>query len=318
MRPYNDIQLNRSTLLREFNTRIDDIEYVWHRDEDDRMIEVFSGAGWQLQLDNQLPVLLESGCEYHIPAGIWHRLHKGQDNLTILIFEGKKKKKKADGMRSVRKGADKNPKVTRMDFLPDDVLDDIAKEKNEGKKKKKTDFDIGGQDQYRAKRSQKQIDKQADLTRKYNAAKTEKQRQKYRDMIDRSREKEGVNETLTLSRYQLNELISETVEAEKLALMLEKIEELEEKKKRKKSGKSKKGLSKAVKKSLDKKADRRCLTRGSVYAEFRKGLAAYYSSGSRKGMSAHQWAHARVNSAQPSKSWASVKKRKKCPKKKKK
>jgi hypothetical protein len=39
-------------------------------------------------------------------------------------------KKKPDGMRSVRKGADKNPKVTKMDFLPDDVLDDIASEKD--------------------------------------------------------------------------------------------------------------------------------------------------------------------------------------------
>ena len=87
------------------------------------------------------------------------------------------------------------------------------------------------------------------------------------------------------------------------------------KRKKKRSGST---LSKAVKKSLDKKADRRCLTRGSVYAEFRAGLGAYYSSGSRKGMTAHQWAHARVNAAQPSKKWATVKKRKKCPKKKKK
>ena len=51
---------------------------------------------------------------------------------------------------------------------------------------------------------------------------------------------------------------------------------------------------------------------------YKRGLGAYYSSGSRRGMTAHQWAHARVNSANPSKSWARVKKRKKCPKKKKK
>ena len=134
-------------------------------------------------------------------------------------------------------------------------------------------------------------------------------------------QKNSSNESIMITSNQLSDLISEVVEAEKLALMLEKIEDLEEKKKRKKrkkSGKSSKGLSKAVKKSLDKKADKRCFTRGSVYAEFRKGLAAFYTSGSRKGMSAHQWAHARVNSANPSKSWASVKKRKKCPKKKKK
>ena len=69
--------------------------------------------------------------------------------------------------------------------------------------------------------------------------------------------------------------------------------------------------------SLKKKAEKRGLTPGSVYAEYRKGLAAWASSGSRKGMSQHQWAHARVNSANPSKSWAVVKKAKKKKKKKK-
>ena len=75
-------------------------------------------------------------------------------------------------------------------------------------------------------------------------------------------------------------------------------------------------LSKKVKKSLDKKAEKRGLTKGSVYKEFEKGLAAYASSGSRKGMTAHQWAHARVNSATPSKDWAVVKKSKAKKKKK--
>ena len=42
--------------------------------------------------------------------------------------------------------------------------------------------------------------------------------------------------------------------------------------------------------------------------EYIKGLGAYYSSGSRPGMSSHQWAMARVNAASPSKSWANVKK----------
>lgn len=106
--------------------------------------------------------------------------------------------------------------------------------------------------------------------------------------------------------------LNDRIEEIKLYSVLDEYEDyLEEKKKA--SGK----LSAAVKKSLDKKADRRCLTRGSVYSEFRKGLAAWLSSGSRKGMGQHQWAHARVNSANPSKSWATVKKRKKCPKKKK-
>lgn len=90
---------------------------------------------------------------------------------------------------------------------------------------------------------------------------------------------------------------------------------LDEAKRKRKSKKKKKksssgGLSAKTKKSLDKKAEKRGFTKGSVYAEFRRGLKAFASSGSRKGMSAHQWAHARVNSANPSKSWAVVKKSK--------
>ena len=68
------------------------------------------------------------------------------------------------------------------------------------------------------------------------------------------------------------------------------------------------GLSAATKETLRKKAHKRGFTPSSVYAEFRKGLAAWATSGSRKGMTQHQWAHARVNSATPSKSWAIVKK----------
>jgi len=74
-------------------------------------------------------------------------------------------------------------------------------------------------------------------------------------------------------------------------------------------------LSKKTKETLKKKADKRGLTPGSVYSEYRKGLAAWATSGSRKGMSQHQWAMARVNSANPSKSWAVVKKSKKKKKK---
>ena len=94
------------------------------------------------------------------------------------------------------------------------------------------------------------------------------------------------------------------------------LDEAKRKKKAKKKKKSKKksssgGLSAATKATLKKKAEKRGLTPGSVYAEYRKGLAAWATSGSRKGMSQHQWAHARVNSATPSKSWAVVKKAKK-------
>ena len=55
-------------------------------------------------------------------------------------------------------------------------------------------------------------------------------------------------------------------------------------------------LSKKTKETLKKKAEKRGLTPGSVYAEFKKGLAAWATSGSRSGMAQHQWAMARTNS----------------------
>jgi uncharacterized protein YktB (UPF0637 family) len=123
-------------------------------------------------------------------------------------------------------------------------------------------------------------------------------------------------------RFDTGMYLSEAMKRE-LDEFVELLDEKKRRKKRRKKRKSTKrksskrkkkssagGLSAATKETLKKKAKRRGLTPSSVYAEYRKGLAAYYSSGSRKGMSAHQWAHARVNSANPSKSWAVVKKAK--------
>ena len=112
-----------------------------------------------------------------------------------------------------------------------------------------------------------------------------------------------------LDRKKIRKMITESL-----------LELLEAKRKRSKKKKSKpkakkktasKTLSKKTKETLKKKAQSKGYTPGSVYAEYRRGLGAYYSSGSRPGMSPHQWAMARVNSAlQGGKSWANVKKSK--------
>ena len=195
-----------------------------------------------------------------------------------------------------------------MDFLPAEVLDDIADEIEEA---------ASDNPQYAAGRSTSNKACLDAAVNAYNKAKKTDGKADDQAAIKR-REKCAEGKSITrLSESQIRVMINDAIEEAKLDAVLNEIEDqINEKKKKKKSGSRK--LSKAVKKSLDKKADRRCLTRGSVYREFRAGLGAYYTSGSRKGMSPHQWAHARVNSANPSKKWAKVKKRKKCPKKKKK
>lgn len=69
-------------------------------------------------------------------------------------------------------------------------------------------------------------------------------------------------------------------------------------------------LSKETEDKIRKVADEKGYTFSSLKQEYIKGLGAFYSSGSRPGMTAHQWAMARVNKATPSKSWANVKKKK--------
>ncbi len=76
--------------------------------------------------------------------------------------------------------------------------------------------------------------------------------------------------------------------------------------------KKKKGckLSKSTEKKIRDVAEKKGYTFGSLKSEYCKGLGAFYSSGSRPGMTAHGWAMARVNKATPSKPWANVKKSK--------
>ena len=69
-----------------------------------------------------------------------------------------------------------------------------------------------------------------------------------------------------------------------------------------------KKLSKETLAKIRKVALKKGYSFASLKQEYIKGLGAYYSSGSRPGMTAHQWAMARVNAASPSKSWANVKK----------
>lgn len=69
-------------------------------------------------------------------------------------------------------------------------------------------------------------------------------------------------------------------------------------------------LSKETLAKIRKVALKKGYSFADLKREYQKGLGAFYSSGSRPGMTAHQWAMARVNAAGPSKSWAHVKKTK--------
>lgn len=83
MKPYQDIQKESNTVIRVFDQDIDPIELMWHRDQEDRIVEAVDPTDWQVQLDNELPTLINR--QIFIPKYVWHRTIKGTGPLKIKI-----------------------------------------------------------------------------------------------------------------------------------------------------------------------------------------------------------------------------------------
>ena len=330
--PFRQKRLDGNTLLREFSKDVDSEELVWHRDKRDRVVQVMVGEGWMFQRDNSVPVEICEGDVFKIKAGQYHRLLKGDTDLVVRIFEqqtlsedittthyvsGAAATGRQDDKGNSTSTGDKGVAVVENDVDEDAFTYKVAKAALDDKKKvkigdkehpvkmsKKKAKEIVGESgkkpshprQYGAPSGSKR-DKQLDASvADMKSDDPEKRARAYRRrerMEKKERSKPGFKNTprpdtkkeshMRITENELREAIREILREE---------------------------LSAATKETLKKKAEKRGLTPGSVYAEFKKGLAAWASSGSRKGMSQHQWAHARVNSANPSKSWAVVKKSK--------
>ena len=83
--PFEQIKLSENKVKRTFAASVDSSELIWHLDKEDRLVTVLEGSKWLLQLDNQLPKVLESGQTYFIPKMTYHRLIKGNSELILEI-----------------------------------------------------------------------------------------------------------------------------------------------------------------------------------------------------------------------------------------
>ena len=86
-KPYTNLETTDSYIIREFNENIDPIELLWHRDLENRTVEILEGDGWKFQKENKLPVELKEGVRILIPKLEWHRIIKGNTTLKIKIEE---------------------------------------------------------------------------------------------------------------------------------------------------------------------------------------------------------------------------------------
>ena len=84
--PYQQ-QIIDNKKLRIFSPNVDSEELKWHRDRENRLVEILEGENWYLQMDDELPKKLIVGEKYYIAMGVYHRVIKGDSELKILITE---------------------------------------------------------------------------------------------------------------------------------------------------------------------------------------------------------------------------------------
>ena len=72
--PFKEVLLESNSMydkvLREFSKDLSNEELNWHRDKEDRLVEVKKGSGWYLQMENEIPVLMSEGLKFHINENI--------------------------------------------------------------------------------------------------------------------------------------------------------------------------------------------------------------------------------------------------------
>ena len=86
MSTYTDENTN-GYKIRTFDKDVPDNELIWHRDQNDRMVEVVNGYVWKFQFDNELPLDLKPGDILYIKKDRIHRVIKGYSDLTLKIKE---------------------------------------------------------------------------------------------------------------------------------------------------------------------------------------------------------------------------------------
>lgn len=85
MLPYKEQTIDDYT-LREFSQDTSSLELVWHRDKEDRYVEVINSTDWLFQLDNHPPQSFPKH-KLFIPKETYHRLIKGTGNLVVKIYK---------------------------------------------------------------------------------------------------------------------------------------------------------------------------------------------------------------------------------------
>lgn len=278
MKEYSDKILREGVRLRRFKSENLLEESTWHRDANDRLVEVIQSKGWQIQVDNRVPILMREGDVYRIPAGMWHRVIPSKDDLVILI-----KEMVTEDPLDVA-GIDIEDAIDTLgeDFggplspgMPADMMPDLRLEG------KKSDHEPG----YKAPEG-------SPRDRKLDAAKAAYKRGDLSTAIRIRDEMEKKARSKPGYKSRKSKYTDESKQPADYPPVMSEIEDYDEMD----EDEMCEGLNSKTREALKKKAKNANAPLGALATVYRKGLGAFYSSGSRPGMTSHQWAMARVNS----------------------
>ena len=88
--PFEELVLEETPtyilVQRNFMSDLNEEELIWHRDKEDREISIIEGDGWYIQMDNELPQLMQKESIFKIPKETWHRIiNKNGTNLIVNV-----------------------------------------------------------------------------------------------------------------------------------------------------------------------------------------------------------------------------------------
>ena len=83
--PYTQLKKD-NYIIRDFLYSTPALEFVWHRDKQDRVVQAMHDTDWLFQLDNEIPKRLSKN-KLFIPKETYHRLIKGTGDLKVKIYE---------------------------------------------------------------------------------------------------------------------------------------------------------------------------------------------------------------------------------------
>jgi mannose-6-phosphate isomerase-like protein (cupin superfamily) len=311
---YKDQKLRNGATKRVISESIASEESAWHRDENDRIVVIMEGEGWSFQRDNSLPVTVSRGDVIHIGGGEWHRVIPGSGDLTLAIREL--------ALPNEEEAEEEDPRVEPAD--PDKLLFDLIKEIGEEiepldldgtemvdeyqtadvedfesevmiseddlveallilreGKKKKSDHEPG----YKAPEGSARDRKLDAAKAAYKSGDVQAAIRIRDEMEKQAREKSGY-------KTRKSKYTDETKQPANYPPVMSELDELENYD----EDAMCEGLGAKTREALKKKAESSNAPLGALIAVYKKGLGAFYSSGSRPGMTAHQWAMARTNS----------------------